>query len=190
MLKRCLTIPITCVCLTALTALAQTPPGRACTVLTQALADANAGPPNINHDGTPIACTPARDISRGFSGIPRSAPPALTASQQRIWDCTYRFAEANADMQYTLFVPSTYDPRTPAALVVDLHGLNITPLQQNLFDGTADLAERSGFIVVAPMGHNVSAGWGGRVRAPVATAQAKPGSDVRYPPVNSPSLTP
>jgi hypothetical protein len=32
--------------------------------------------------------------------------------------------------------PSTYDPQRPAPLVVDLHGLNITPLQQILFDGT------------------------------------------------------
>ena len=35
-------------------------------------------------------------------------------------------------------------------------------------------------IVVAPMGYNVSAGWGGRAGAPIATAQAKPGSDVHY----------
>ena len=33
-------------------------------------------------------------------------------------------------------------------------GLNITPLQQILFDGTTDFAERHGFIVVAPMGHS------------------------------------
>ena len=151
-----------------------------CTPLTQAHADASAGTPNINHDGTPLAGVPAPDISRGFSGIPRSAQPALTASQQRILECTYRFTEANADMPYTLFVPSTYKPGTPTSLVVDLHGLNITPLQQILFDGTTDFAERYGFIVVSPMGYNVSAGWGGRVGAPIQSAQAKPGGDVHY----------
>ena len=65
-------------------------------------------------------------------------------------------------MPYTLFIPSTYDAKKPTPLVVDLHGLNITPLQQILFDGTTDFAERYGFIVLAPMGYSVSGGWGGR----------------------------
>ena len=123
---------------------------------------------------------PGPDISRGFSGIPRSAQPRLTASQQRILECTHRLAEANADIPYTLFVPSTYDPQKPAPLVVDLHGLNITPLQQILFDGTTDFAERYGFIVLAPMGFNLSSWWGSRTGTPVATAAVKPGGDVRY----------
>ena len=181
------TILLTLTCqLTAVSAFAQPKPAAQsspdpnCSPLTQAHADASAGTPNINHDGTPIPGTPAPDISRGFSGIPRSAQPTLTASQRRIWECTYHFAEANADMPYTLFVPSTYAPGTPTPLIVDLHGLNITPLQQILFDGTTDLAEKYGMMLVAPMGYNVSAGWGGRVGAPIATAQAKPGGDVRY----------
>ena len=155
-------------------------PGQACTLLTQAHANASAGTPNINHDGTPLPGQPAPDISKGFGGIPRSAQPPLTASQARILECTYPFAEANADMPYTLYIPSTYDPKTPTPLVVDLHGLNITPLQQILFDGTTDFAERYGFIVLAPMGYSVSGGWGGRGGEPVATAQVKPGSDVKY----------
>ena len=152
----------------------------ACTPVTQANADASAGTVNINHDGTPIDGTPAPDISRGFKGIPRSAQPRLTASQQRILECTHRLAEANADIPYTLFVPSTYDPQKPAPLVVTLHGLNITPLQQILFDGTTDFAERYGFIVLAPMGFNVSSWWGSRAGTPVDTAAVKPGGDVRY----------
>ena len=154
--------------------------GHSCTPITQASADASAGTANINHDGTPIAGTPAPDISRGFKGIPRSAQPRLTASQQRILECTHRLAEANADIPYTLFVPSTYDPKKPAPLVVTLHGLNITPLQQILFDGTTDFAERYGFIVLAPMGFNVSSWWGSRAGTPVDTAAVKPGGDVRY----------
>lgn len=83
-------------------------------------------------------------------------------------------------MPYTLFIPSSYMPGKPTPLVVDLHGLNITPLQQILFDGTTDLAEKFGFMVLAPTGFNLSAGWGGRNGAPLETAQMKPGSDVRY----------
>jgi S-formylglutathione hydrolase FrmB len=183
--RRC-TISIILACLlTAVTAFAQSKPlpvpsGLTCALITQTHADASAGTPNINHDGTPIAGTPAPDISRGFQGIPRSAQPVLTASQARIWECTYRFVEANADMSYTLFVPLSYTPGKPMPLVVDLHGLNITPLQQILFDGTTDFAEEFGFIVLAPTGFNLSAGWGGRGGTPVETAQMKPGSDVHY----------
>src|SRR5271170_4323073 len=185
-MKRHCTISIIPACLlTAVTVCAQAkpptpPPGLTCAPITQAHADASAGTPNIKHDGTPIAGMPAPDIARGFQGIPRSAQPVLTASQARIWECTYHFAEANADMPYTLFVPSSYTPGNPTPLVVDLHGLNITPLQQILFDGTTDLAEKFGFMVLAPMGFSVSGGWGGRVGTPVETAQTKPGSDVRY----------
>lgn len=159
---------------------AQPPSGRACALLTQAHAEASAGTPNVNHNGSPIAGTPTPDISKGFNGIPRSAQPPLTASQRRIWECTYRLPEANADMPYTLFVPTSYDPAKSNALIVDLHGLNITPLQQILFDGTTDFAEKFGFIVLSPMGFNVSGFWGARPSAPVPTAQTKPGSDVRY----------
>jgi hypothetical protein len=142
---------------------ARTAPGLNCTPLTQARADASAGTPNVKHDGTALPGIPLPDISRGFAGIPRSAQPPLTASQRRILECTYRLEEANADMAYTLFVPTTYDPKKPAPLVVNLHGYDITPLQQMLFDGTTDFAERYGFIVVAPMGYSVTGGWGMRL---------------------------
>ena len=155
-------------------------PGHTCTPVTQAHADASAGTANVNHDGSPLPGIPAPDISRGFQGIPRSAQPPLTGSQKRILECTYHLAEANADMPYTLFVPSSYAPGTPSPLIVDLHGLNITPLMQILFDGTTDLAERYGFIVVAPMGFSVSGWWGSRGGAAVATAQTKPGTEDRY----------
>lgn len=141
---------------------AQLAPGQNCAFVTQARADATAGTPNINHDGSPLAGIPAPDISRGFQGIPRSAQPRLTASQQRILECTYRLAEADADMPYALFIPSTYAQGKPAPLIVNLHGLNITPLTQMLFDGTTDFAERYGFIVVAPMGFSLSGWWGAR----------------------------
>jgi pimeloyl-ACP methyl ester carboxylesterase len=160
------------VLVSASTAFAQTttssPPaaGQHCASLTQAHADASAGTPNVNHDGSALPGTPAPDISRGFQGIPRSAQPPLTASQQRILECSYRLPEAEADMPYVLFVPSTYVPGKPTPLIVDLHGLNITPLMQMLFDGTTDLAERYGFIVVAPMGFSLSGWWGARSGRP------------------------
>ena len=141
-------------------------PGQNCALVTQAHADASAGTANVNHDGSPLPGIPAPDISRGFQGIPRSAQPPLTASQRRILECTYHFDDADADMPYVLFIPSSYVPGKPAPLIVDLHGLNITPLMQMLFDGTTDLAERYGFIVVAPMGLSLSGWWGARSGRP------------------------
>jgi pimeloyl-ACP methyl ester carboxylesterase len=161
----------------------QLAPGQQCTFLTQANADASAGEPNVDHDGMPIPGLEAPDISKGFNGIPRSAQPPLTSSQKRILECTYHLPEANADMPYTLFIPSTYDAGTPTPLIVDLHGFSITPLQQILFDGTVDLAERFGFIVVAPMGFSVADSWGARfARDPEAvdTAAMNPASNERY----------
>jgi poly(3-hydroxybutyrate) depolymerase len=158
----------------------QPPSGQNCTLVTQANADASAGTANINHDGTAIDGIPAPDISKGFAGIPRSAQPALTSTQKRIWECTYRLPEANAEMPYSLFVPTNYSAAQPSPLIVDLHGLNITPLQQILFDGTTDLAEKYGFIVLAPMGFSVTGGWGGRTGPPVESAAVKPGASVRY----------
>jgi hypothetical protein len=90
--------------------------------LTQARADESAGTPNVKHDGTALPGIPPPDISRGFAGIHRSAQPPLTASQRRILECTYCLAEANADMAYTLFVPTTDDAKKPAPPVVNLHG--------------------------------------------------------------------
>lgn len=141
---------------------AQLAPGQKCELVTQAHADASAGTPNVNHDGSPLPGIPAPDISRGFQGIPRSAQPPLTATQKRILECTYHLADVDADMPYALFIPSSYTPGKPSPLIVDLHGLNITPLMQMLFDGTTDLAERHGFIVLAPMGFNLAGWWGAR----------------------------
>src|SRR5262245_61147181 len=82
-------------------------PGQHCKAITQASADASAGTPNINHDGTALSNTPLPDISKGFNGIPRSPQPRLTTAQQRVLECTYHLTEANADLPYTLFVPSS-----------------------------------------------------------------------------------
>ena len=155
-------------------------PGQTCSFVTQAHANESAGEPNIAHDGTPLPGIPAPDISQGFRGIPRSAQPPLTESQRRILECSYVLDEANAEMPYTLFVPTGYDPGTPTPLVVDLHGLNITPLMQILFDGTTDFAEEHGFMVVAPMGYSVAGWWGARDGEPVETADENPATGDPY----------
>ena len=161
---------------------AQLAPDQNCTFVSQANADASAGTANVTHDFKPLPGVDFPDISRGFAGIPRSAQPPLTASQRRILECTYRLAEGGIDLPYTLFIPSTYNPANPTPLVVDLHGLNITPLQQILFDGTTDYAEQYGYIVVAPMGLSLGGWWGSRQAQmpPGAAPQTKPGANAPY----------
>jgi poly(3-hydroxybutyrate) depolymerase len=82
-------------------------------------------------------------------------------TQSRIQKRTYDFKEAKkAEMEYALFVPSTYDKDKKSPLIVALHGLYSNPQQMMRYRGLTDLAEKHGYIVVAPMGYN-SSGWYG-----------------------------
>jgi poly(3-hydroxybutyrate) depolymerase len=76
---------------------------------------------------------------------------------------TYEFKEAGKEMEYALFVPSTYDKNKKTPLMVALHGLGGNPQQIIRSRGLTEQAEKYGYIVVAPMGYN-SSGWYG-VRA-------------------------
>lgn len=144
---------------------AQTARGLDCAFLTEAEAAASAGVPNVTHDGVrlvpqPPPSTDPNDAIAQRANIPRSAQPPLTASQKRILMCGYELDAANARMPFSLFVPDNYDPAKAWPLIVDLHGAGVTPLQQMLFDGTTDFAQRDGYIVLTPMGFSTFGGWG------------------------------
>ena len=85
---------------------------------------------------------------------------AQGGTQARIQKKTYEFKEAGKDMEYALFVPSKYDKNARTPLMVALHGLGSTPQQILRYAGLTDLAEKHGYIVVAPMGYNTG-GWYG-----------------------------
>ena len=161
--------------------------GLACSFLTEAEAAASAGVPNVTHDGVrlvpqPPPSTDPNDAIAQRANIPRSAQPALTASQQRILMCGYELDAANARMPFTLFVPEGYDPAKSWPLIVDLHGAGVTPLQQMLFDGTTDFAQRDGYIVLAPMGYSTFGGWGPArgTPTPVETADINPATNAKW----------
>jgi poly(3-hydroxybutyrate) depolymerase len=82
------------------------------------------------------------------------------APASRIEKKTYDFKAAGKEMEYGLFVPSKYDKAKKAPLMVALHGLGSNPQQILRYPGMADLAEKHGYIVTAPMGYN-SGGWYG-----------------------------
>lgn len=72
----------------------------------------------------------------------------------------YFYKEAGKDMEYALFVPNGYDGKKPFPLIVALHGLMATPQIMIRYPGFTDLAQKHGYIIVAPMGYNV-VGWYG-----------------------------
>ncbi len=89
-----------------------------------------------------------------------SAAHAQDKTSARIQKRTYDFKEAGKDMEFALFVHSKYDKTKSTPLLVALHGLGSNPQQIMRYRGLTDLAEKYGYIVVAPMGYN-SKGWYG-----------------------------
>src|SRR5436309_11330116 len=92
-------------------------------------------------------------------------------SQGCIQKRTYDFKDAGKEMEYALFVPSSYDKKKKAPLLIALHGLGSNPQQILRYKGLTDQAEKYGFIVAAPMGYNPR-GWYG-VKGPKA-AKSEP----------------
>ena len=93
---------------------------------------------------------------------PKAEPAKRTAD--RIQKKTYDFKDAGKEMEYALFVPSGYDKAKQTPLVVALHGLGSNPQQIMRYPGLTDLAEKHGFLVVAPMGYNPRGWYGQRTR--------------------------
>lgn len=104
-----------------------------------------------------IACVGALALSVAAAFAQITAESATTAL---IEDRTYHFAEAVADLPYSVFVPTSYDGSKAFPLIVALHGLGSTSEQIIRYRGMTDLAEQHGYIVVAPMGYN-NHGWYG-----------------------------
>jgi poly(3-hydroxybutyrate) depolymerase len=99
-----------------------------------------------------------------LSGLAAQEPDKKAAGKSttaRIQKRTYEFKEAGKEMEYALFVPSGYDKERKTPLMVALHGLGSNPQQIMRYRGLTDLAEKHGYLVVAPMGYN-SKGWYGQ----------------------------
>lgn len=94
----------------------------------------------------------------------KKAKPKPVSPTRRIQRLSYDFKDAGKKMEYGLFVPSSYESEPNAKklfpLVVALHGLGSNPQQILNYPGLVGLAEKHGYIVVAPMGYN-STGWYG-----------------------------
>lgn len=61
--------------------------------------------------------------------------------------------------EYLLHVPASYDPASPAPLVISMHGAAVWPAHQMHTTGWNRLAEEHGFIVVYPSGTGMPKIW-------------------------------
>ena len=84
---------------------------------------------------------------------------ARFAQDHRAQTRTYHFEDTNEYLPYSIYVSTKVKPDQKAPMIVTLHGLGAP--QTIMMGKTAiDLAEEGGYILVAPMGYNVS-GWYG-----------------------------
>ena len=109
---------------------------------------------------------------------PGAGPPApmKIAPDPRVQQRTYHFKDTDQDLAYTVFVSSKVKRDKPAPLIVALHGYGGD--SNFIVRGRLiDLAEEGGYVVVGPMGYNIT-GWygspvivigGGKVEPPNLT---------------------
>jgi predicted peptidase len=76
---------------------------------------------------------------------------------------TYDFAAAQMpQMEYALFVPTSYNPKKPTPLIVLLHALTSNPQQVMGYRGIQEQAEKRGYLIAAPFGYNTGGWYGSR----------------------------
>lgn len=70
------------------------------------------------------------------------------------------------EREYILYVPKSYDPATPAPLVISMHGGSVWPAVQRDMSRWNTIADAHGVIVAYPMGRGVFPAWQMRIREP------------------------
>jgi poly(3-hydroxybutyrate) depolymerase len=114
----------------------------------------------------------------GLTALAWAEQPPQKAGGSKVQKRTYDFKEAGKEMEYALFVPSTYDKEKKTPLIVALHGLGGNPQQIMRTKGLTDLAEKHGYVVVAPMGYNTGGWYGMKVPAGLGKGGFGKGKDV------------
>lgn len=89
------------------------------------------------------------------------APAAVVLAYAFLSHTNGELVSSGETRRYLLHVPSVYDPETPAALVISLHGAWLSPGSQKRISGWSELADREGFIVVYPQAVGFPRTWQG-----------------------------
>ncbi|MCH2059141.1 MAG: alpha/beta hydrolase [Verrucomicrobiales bacterium] len=90
--------------------------------------------------------------------------PMISLGKGKIEKKSYFYDKAQKDIEYAVYIPSAYDGKRQAPLVVILHGLGSNPHQVIRYSGVVKEAEKRGYIVVAPYGYNERGWYGSRGR--------------------------
>lgn len=77
--------------------------------------------------------------------------PSPTQTNCPAGDQTEALTSGGQVRQYSLHVPSTYSPETPAALVMVFHGAGSNSGAIESYSGFSRVADRAGFLVVYPL---------------------------------------
>jgi polyhydroxybutyrate depolymerase len=85
-------------------------------------------------------------------GLPVLAVPIEAVSFYRANRDNGSFVSSGETREYLLYVPKSYDRRTPAPLVISMHGAGLWGASQKETSRWNELADKKGFIVVYPSG--------------------------------------
>jgi polyhydroxybutyrate depolymerase len=72
---------------------------------------------------------------------------------------SHTLTSGGIERTYIAFVPEGYDPAVPTPVVISLHGYTSSALQQQLYTGWDDIAERETFLAVYPQGVGSPTRW-------------------------------
>ena len=121
----------------------------------------------IRHPARPIVMLAA--VLAFAAGVPGDALAQREArdneyavNDPRVQHRSYVMEETGETIPYALFVPSGYDPASPAPLMVSLHGAGRQYDWLMNYAGFLDLAEHHGYVVVTPLGYTRRGGYGYR----------------------------
>ncbi len=93
----------------------------------------------------------------------------------------YHFPAANADMPYRLYIPASWDGKSPLPLIVMLHGAGS---DENLYLDANDrqfihLAEKNGYILISPLGYTRMGAYGTPLRLPAVFGNSQAAAQQR-----------
>jgi polyhydroxybutyrate depolymerase len=138
--------------------------------------DDDAGGPSVTAPSGSPAFTVVPEPTR-FGRVPpgaaRSGTPtrrsSLAVPAMRSAGCGSPFAATgtvvetiqapDGERSYRLHVPTGYNNRRPAPLVLNFHGYAQSAEQQEAYSGLVPLSDSTGFILVTPEGSGSPAGW-------------------------------
>ena len=121
----------------------------------------------LRHPARPLVALAA--VLSFAAGVPADALAQREArdneyavNDPRVQHRSYVMEETGETIPYALFVPSGYDPATPAPLMVSLHGAGRQYDWLMNYASFLDQAEHHGYVVVTPLGYTRRGGYGYR----------------------------